>query len=750
MKHADLDQGIVNRLPTSAGGGLNNVVEDLTPQLGGNLDPNGFAWAGHLVPSADDTYNLGTLSTAEWSNLYLGPNAVIGFDNNDVTITHVAGSNFLWFGGGLIGIYHDPSSASTPVFQASHNYDSAVVKVASFRGAGRATAANGDEAHIQFGLENSAGSQVEIAKLTWQIDTVTAGAEDGRMEMNLLDNGVDQRMYVFARDYLYMNHTDLYFEQYGSTANNISIRDRSFNKAFELDPIASSVNNVRVSNAVTGTSPTISGAGDDANVGLILDAKGTEYIRFADAAVPNTNDGAALGTTALKWSDLWLAADAKIDFNSGGIIWQHDSANDAISFSGGIHNFFSIVNTTPAIWSSNYDDSNNVAAALFLGYRATPTDNDRAYMSLQLSDDTAVQTEMARIVWRMEDVSNGTEDGSIEFYIISNGSLNQYHRFGAGYYDLDGDIWYTTTSPEIRDLNYNELIDFDYVASAVNHISIENAVTTGTPSIKAVGDDTNVNLGLAAKGTGLLDFQDAFKMTNVITPAQITANQDNYAPTGYETASVIRLTTNGYYTISGLAGGVDGKIVILVNANSSSDGIDLLHDTTSTAANRFYTPSNGNYGHYLYPGSAVTLYYDGTSSRWIVIGGAPRSAENQSTMETATNNVSYVTPNAMKWHPGVAKCWVVGTPNSTTIIASYNVTALGDTATGQQTVTIATDFSSANYCVLVTVDDTSTTLVNSATVRGRAPGSYIMNSVIEAGSGDDPSTAWHSVAFGDQ
>lgn len=97
-----------------------------------------------------------------------------------------------------------------------------------------------------------------------------------------------------------------------------------------------------------------------------------------------------------------------------------------------------------------------------------------------------------------------------------------------------------------------------------------------------------------------------------------------------------------------------------------------------------------------------------------------------------------------------AGCWVVGTPNSTTIIASFNITSLGDTGTGVQTVTIATDFASAAYCVNVTSGDTSTTSVKSATVHSKAAGSYVMNSVVEAGSGSDPSTDWNSVAFGTQ
>jgi hypothetical protein len=124
----------------------------------------------------------------------------------------------------------------------------------------------------------------------------------------------------------------------------------------------------------------------------------------------------------------------------------------------------------------------------------------------------------------------------------------------------------------------------------------------------------------------------------------------------------------------------------------------------------------------------------------------PSSAADQ---ETATSTSTFVAPATQHRHPSAAKVWCVGTPNSTTIITSYNVTSLGDTATGQQTVTIATDFSTANYCVQVTIDDNSTTIATSATVTGRAAGSYVCNSVDEAASGADPTTAWHSVGFGD-
>ena len=56
----------------------------------------------------------------------------------------------------------------------------------------------------------------------------------------------------------------------------------------------------------------------------------------------------------------------------------------------------------------------------------------------------------------------------------------------------------------INDANGAEMIRFTATASAINDISITNAATGGSPKIAAVGDNTNINLDLAAKGTGAI------------------------------------------------------------------------------------------------------------------------------------------------------------------------------------------------------------------------------------------------------
>lgn len=75
--------------------------------------------------------------------------------------------------------------------------------------------------------------------------------------------------------------------------------------------------------------------------GLSIDAKGSGTIRlgatstgaieFSRAAVPTSSDGAALGTTALMWSDLFLASGAVINFNNGNVTLTHSAATLTIA-----------------------------------------------------------------------------------------------------------------------------------------------------------------------------------------------------------------------------------------------------------------------------------------------------------------------------------------------------------------------------------------------------------------------------------
>lgn len=96
-----------------------------------------------------------------------------------------------------------------------------------------------------------------------------------------------------------------------------------------------------------------------------------------------------------------------------------------------------------------------------------------------------------------------------------------------------------------------------------------------------------------------------------LSPAQITANTDNYAPTGWNAyGKVLRLTTDASRNLTGLQGGYDGREAEIYNVGAQD--LVLMDDVTSTAANRFKLGANVT----LNANEGIRLRYDATSSRW--------------------------------------------------------------------------------------------------------------------------------------
>lgn len=147
------------------------------------------------------------------------------------------------------------------------------------------------------------------------------------------------------------------------------------------------------------------------------------------------------------------------------------------------------------------------------------------------------------------------------------------------------------------------------------------------------------------------------------------------------------------------------------------------------------------------------VHYDSNGAPYPAIGNSASQGE----MEAGTVTNKYVTPQGVNWHPGACKFWLkAGTTGN--ILGSWNVTSLTDTGTGVLTITIATDFSSTNYCAQVSVEATATTWavanarechIRSATM---AVGSIAVDCIDNTATTNlvkDP-TSWSVTAFGDQ
>lgn len=117
------------------------------------------------------------------------------------------------------------------------------------------------------------------------------------------------------------------------------------------------------------------------------------------------------------------------------------------------------------------------------------------------------------------------------------------------------------------------------------------------------------NLGVP---DAMLDVRGSLQVRSVVTPAQITADQDNYNPTGLGTAFVLRLDTDASRNISGLMAQTNGRIVAICNVGANNIVLFNLAAGLSDAANQFAL--NGDQT--LAPNESCILQYDGSSSRW--------------------------------------------------------------------------------------------------------------------------------------
>lgn len=150
-----------------------------------------------------------------------------------------------------------------------------------------------------------------------------------------------------------------------------------------------------------------------------------------------------------------------------------------------------------------------------------------------------------------------------------------------------------------------------------------NQGTPGGSGASMVWDTTN-NLLYICTTTGdaatavwtstTASLSGAVLLTGVISPAVLSANQDNYNPAGGGAASEWRLDLSADVDITGIAGGVAGRILVTSNVSASNyvRFLGEVSSTASTAANRLDIQGIIALG----PRQTAFWKYDGVASRW--------------------------------------------------------------------------------------------------------------------------------------
>jgi len=149
------------------------------------------------------------------------------------------------------------------------------------------------------------------------------------------------------------------------------------------------------------------------------------------------------------------------------------------------------------------------------------------------------------------------------------------------------------------------------LAGELERLRFQLKAITGGAQWYAPPSPSLAGLGTAITTQKLTVSKDV-NFTGDLTPTQITGNQNDYAPTGHASAFRFLINSSAAFNITGLAGGVAGRVVAITNTGTFT--ITLKEqDAGSSAANRFL--NSGDVA--LAANQTLWLQYDGgTTNRW--------------------------------------------------------------------------------------------------------------------------------------
>ena len=162
---------------------------------------------------------------------------------------------------------------------------------------------------------------------------------------------------------------------------------------------------------------------------------------------------------------------------------------------------------------------------------------------------------------------------------------------------------------DLFDENGNEILEFDTIASAVNHIGVQNAATGGNPTVYAAGEaDTGITFENSENEEILILDSAATSVNEITITSAAAAANPSLAATGDNSFIAVQLTSKG--TASVLVGNsstgtvTSGSALInaqrgvvttasLTTATAAAHTFDLVNNKIGSASQVFVTITNG-------------------------------------------------------------------------------------------------------------------------------------------------------------
>jgi phage gp45-like len=513
---------------------------------------------GHLLPQATATYDLGSTGLG-WNDLHLDSGGVINFDNSDVTITH--SSNTITVAGGTIVTAALTATTITTSgnIELGHASDTTIARSGS-----------GDITIEGNAVYRAGGTDVPVTDGGTGASSLTDGGV-------LLGSGTGAitAMAVLSDGEMIVGDgsTDPVAESGATLRTSIGVGtgDSPQFTAIELGHASDTTIARSGSGAITveGTAVLLAGAQTgittDYNTGrkvgrdadnlidfattdnkLIFRVEGVNEVELVQNALePVTDDGVALGTTSLGWSDLHLATGGVINWADGEMTITEGDAN-TLTVAGGT--FATAALTTSTIVASGIIKTDDATEATSTTDGSLQTDGGLSVVkSAVIGDD-------------LDLLSNGAilNIGSAQKFIATHANANNTltvtanHRLAFG----DAGDYIAGDGTDISIVGSNE-INLD---AATVDINASTAVTVDTPSVTITDTTTSSAteggfLRLASNDgavmasghrLGVIEFAGAEDTSNTITVgARIEALCDATWSASENGADLVFYTTDG-------------------------------------------------------------------------------------------------------------------------------------------------------------------------------------------------------------